>query len=242
MDYRAANGLPPIELTAALTTTAGYHTHDTLCNIWDANLSLPPGANLHSSSDAPYFADHSQPEVMWFAPDRYGIDYPSAVYEISAAGYASIDLALVGWQGSPGHNNVILNLDAWPDVEFLPIGIGVAHDPTVSTYRGNIYHVWFVASVDPAGPPQINGTAGDDALIGGDGADRLAFATGNGSDTISDVESGVDEVALDGTGLEFDDLVFTDTAGGVEVSYGTDSMVFTGLTSSDLGAGDFVFV
>ena len=35
-------------------------------------LHNPEGANLHSWSDAPYYSDHSQAQVMWDAPERIG--------------------------------------------------------------------------------------------------------------------------------------------------------------------------
>lgn len=200
MDYRAANGLDPIPLSLNLTTTAGRHTADTLYNIWEPGLTLPDGANLHSWSDAPYYSDHSQPAVMWNAPQRIGTDYPGYGFEISAAGYMNIDSALAGWQNSAGHNAVILNLGSWASVNWNSIGIGVEIDPTVGTYGGRVYHVWFGRESDPDGAGQIEGTggaetidgtafddhingrAGKDTLLGDSGKDKLA---GNaGADTI----------------------------------------------------------
>lgn len=93
-----------------------------------------------------------------------------------------------------------------------------------------------------AGEDTLWGGPGDDTLTGGGDADSFRFTVGNGTDTITDFEVGVDEVAFSETGLAFEDLVFTDTAPGVEVSYGADTVVFSGLTSADLGAGDFIFV
>jgi Ca2+-binding RTX toxin-like protein len=190
MAYRAENDLDPLPLSAALTATAGYHAHDTLYNIWDAGVTLPEGANLHSWSDAYYYGDHRAPEVMWDAPERIGVDYPNAGYEISAAGYATNEAALAGWQGSPGHDDVILNNNIWAGVPFD--AIGVDHDPAVETFQGRIYHVWFGQSADPAGPPQIHGTELDD------------LAQGTDFDDVLDMASGADDVRL-GPG---DDVVF----------------------------------
>ena len=121
----------------------------------DAGVTLPAGANLHSWSDGYYYGDHSRPEIMWDAPQRLGTVYPSAGYEISAAGYGSVEAALEGWKSSPGHNNVILNQDVWVNSDWNAIGIGVEQDSSVGRYSGNIYHVWFGTSVDPAGAPSL---------------------------------------------------------------------------------------
>lgn len=93
-----------------------------------------------------------------------------------------------------------------------------------------------------AGDDTLWGGPGDDTLTGGDGADTFSFVPGNASDTITDFNSGVDQVVFEGTGLGFLDLTFIDTVDGVEVSYGTSSLVLTGLASTDLDAGDFIFV
>jgi Ca2+-binding RTX toxin-like protein len=225
MDYRTANGLPAIPLSESLTVTAGRHAADTIENIWKAGLTLPEGANLHSWSDAPYFSDHRDPEVIWEAPQRIGTDYPSDGYEISAAGYADIAAALAGWKASSGHNAVILNLSPWEGLDFNAIGIGVASDPGgAGPFGGRIYHVWFGTSADPAGPPELSldGAADDvtltefaDHVSGGGGNDRLTGLAGD--DTLSG--SGGNDT-LDGG--EGDDVV----SGG------------KGRDSATLGAGD----
>jgi len=187
MDYRASLGLGAIPLSTALTATAGRHADDTLYNIWQAGVTLPAGANLHSWSDAYYYGDHSVPENMWYAPQRIGINYPSEGFEISAAGYGSTTAALQGWQGSPGHDDVMTNSNAWANIDFSAIGIGVGQDPSVGVFGGNIYHVWFGASVDPAGAPTINGseaadtirgTEFDDIIVAGRGADSVSASDG----------------------------------------------------------------
>jgi hypothetical protein len=207
MDYRRANGLEDIPLSKAMTTTAGRHAIDTYDNIWAAGLTLPDGANLHSWSDAPYFSDHRDPPVMWFAPERIGTGFDGYGFEISAAGYGSIAAALEGWKGSPGHNNVILNLETWATQTWTGIGVGLVQGaPGVGPYGGTIYHVWFTNGADPTGVPEIagdggrntidatafddhvkglggndtlQGLAGNDTLDGGAGADRLRGGEGN---------------------------------------------------------------
>lgn len=188
MDYRAANGLDAIPLSIGLTTTSGRHAADTLYNIWEAGLALPAGANLHSWSDAPYYSDHSDPDVMWSAPTRIGTSYSDYGFEISAAGYGNIVSALDGWKGSSGHNDVILNNGIWANSDWNAIGIGVEIDTSVSNYGGKIYHVWFGRSIDPDGSGDITGTVGadtvtgtkfDDTILGKGGRDILTGDSGN---------------------------------------------------------------
>ncbi|MHA6262401.1 hypothetical protein ACXYMO_04295 [Arenibacterium sp. CAU 1754] len=185
MDYRAANGLDAIPLSLNLTTTGGRHAADTLYNIWQAGLSLPQGANLHSWSDAPYYSDHSDPDVMWSAPTRIGTNYTDYGFEISAAGYSGIEAALNGWKGSSGHNDVILNNGIWANSNWNAIGIGVEIDTSVSNYGGKIYHVWFGRSADPDGSSPITGTTGTDTVIGTQFADTI-LGRGGRDDLVGD--------------------------------------------------------
>lgn len=191
MAYRTANGLDEIPLSKALTVTAGRHAVDTYYNIWVPDLRLPDGANLHSWSDAPYYGDHRDPEVMWDAPERIGTGFTGNGYEITAAGYANTADALDGWKGSPGHNSVILNLGGWSGIDFNSIGIGIEYHPGGAGF-GTIYHVWFSDTADSSGPPNIRATSGSDDVTATRFADRLFGLNGNdtlsgstGSDTVS---------------------------------------------------------
>ncbi|HHC29878.1 MAG TPA: hypothetical protein ENK80_04875 [Rhodobacterales bacterium] len=212
MNYRATAGLPEIPLSAALTTTEGRHALDTTQNIWAENVHLPAGANLHSWSDAYYYADHRDPDVMWSAPERLGTGFLGNMYEISAAGFSNTTKALTGWKGSPGHNSVIMNLGIWASSDWQSIGIGVitANDRT-QTYQGNIFHVSFSDTADVApqivgngrgekfvgtlwddqifgrgGKDKIKGSTGDDLLVGGRGSDKLF-----GNDGADDLRGGL---------------------------------------------------
>lgn len=200
MDYRAESGLPPMKLSKALTTTAARHVIDTRENLLPAG-GLPEGQNLHTWSDAPYYTDNSNPEAMWYAPRRLGTGYTDAGYEIAAAGQADVTEALVGWQGSPSHNNVILNRGPWAAVDYNAVGVGVDTRPTADLYRGRVFNVWFGEAPDPTGIPRIVGTGaadrvrgtvfsddivglgGDDRIGGGGGGDMLWGYAGN--DTIT---------------------------------------------------------
>ncbi|CAH0273738.1 hypothetical protein [Roseomonas sp. CECT 9278] len=199
MDYRATLGLSAIPLSKGLTATAGRHVLDTRENIWAANLVLPEGANLHSWSDAPYFGNHSQPQVMWDAPERIGTGYTGNGYEISAAGYGSIAAALAGWQGSPGHNAVIAQTGGWT-TPFLAIGVGVETSSGAGPYGGRVFHVWFGHQADPNGVPDILGSAAADSaratafadrILGLDGADTLV---GEGGHDTLDGGPGIDSL------------------------------------------------
>ncbi|MEB8386971.1 calcium-binding protein [Rhodobacteraceae bacterium KMM 6894] len=218
MEYRAENGLAAIPLSNLLTATAGRHTQDTLYNIWDAGLTLPEGANSHSWSDAFYYGDHRAPEVMWYAPQRIGLNYPSEGFEISASGYQNIEAALNGWKGSSGHDAVIVNDGIWASRTWNAIGIGVENDPSVSTYGGRIYHVWFGSVADETGVPKILGSDGADDLVGTDFDDRVYDGSGDDTVTLGDgddyVRAGGGADRYDG-GADKDYISYYDSSGGV---------------------------
>jgi transcription elongation GreA/GreB family factor len=205
MDYRVQNGLPLIPLSKALTTTAGRHAIDTYENIWAAGKTFPAGANMHSWSDAPYPADHSQGHVMWDAPERLGTGYTSNGYEISAGGYADVTAALAGWKISKGHNDVILNKDNWAGRTWTSIGIGVEQGPA-----GKIYHVWFGDAQDPTGAPRIVGGATTDNFVGSQFDDTF-FGMG-GNDTIDGRGGASDTVVFSGKQSDYKIVVTGNTA------------------------------
>ena len=175
MRYRAAEGLPAIPLSQAMTVTAGRHAVDTVQNIWLEGLRLPNGANLHSWSDAPYFPDHRDPEIMWEAPARLGTGFAGFGFEISVemSGDTSIQQALRAWQGSQGHDDVIVNNAVWATFQWNSIGVGIDRGPDGRT----IMHVWFSDTADSA-PPRLTGTAGAETITGTGFADHLAGLQG----------------------------------------------------------------
>ena len=199
--YRATFGLAPLPLSRALTATASRHVVDQRENLWGAGLELAPGTNLHSWSDAPYYSDHRDPTVMWNAPQRAGTDYPTAGYEISAAGFPTIEGALQGWINSPGHNAVLTNTGAWAGLTFNAIGIGVETAPGAGMFAGRIFHVWFGTTLDAEAPiimgsdgaDWIEGTAFRDRIGGGPGDDVIF---GHGGD--DEIRAGAGDDVLDG--------------------------------------------
>lgn len=182
MDYRAGLGLDPVPLSRALTTTAGRHVVDTRQNIWGEDLDLPRGTNLHSWSDARYYADNRDPEVMWFAPERLGTGYASPAYEITAAGTATVGDALELWRSSPAHDAIIANRGPWSQADYAAIGVGVETSPGAGPYAGRVFHVWFGEAADASGPPNIKGTGGGDRIEATRFVDRV-FGN-NGADSI----------------------------------------------------------
>lgn len=204
MAYRASVGLPALQLSKALSATAGRHVLDSRENIWGAGLELPDGTSLHSWSDAPYYADGRDPSVMWEAPDRLGTGYTASGYEISAAGYDSAG-ALDGWKSSPGHNAVLTESGGFDGIGFQVIGVGLDTSSGPGPYGGKVAHVWFGATADPTGVPGILGSAGadriaatafDDIVYGLGGADRISG--GRGDDILRGGQGG--DVLLGGTG------------------------------------------
>lgn len=222
MAYRAEQGLAPIPLSSALSATAGRHAADTYYNMMIAGQSYerdatgmftwPSGGNLHSWSDAPYFRDHRAPEVMWFAPERLGLDYPSHGFEISAAGYADVADALGAWQGSPAHDRVIVNAGQWARSSWEAVGVGVLTNPENLpglTAGGTIFHVWFGATPDPAGPPEIIGSDASDIIVGTMFDDRIRAGAGDDvlivgrGDDVLDGGSGRNVAVFSGTFADY---------------------------------------
>lgn len=235
MEYRAAEGLDPIPLSKNLTATAGRHAADTLYNIWEADLELPAGANLHSWSDAPYYSDHSEAQVMWQAPQRIGTNYTGNGYEISAAGYSDIEAALTGWKGSTGHNTVIVNEGIW-STPWNAIGIGVENDPSVGDYGGRIYHVWFGRAEDPDGSGPIKGTRADNRIEGTDFSDTVK---GRAGDDLVAGRKGSDKLVgnagsdvLDG-GVGRDKLIGGRGSDELTGGRGVDKFIFRGKFGTD---------
>lgn len=213
MDYRASLGLSAVRLSKALTSTANRHVVDTRENVWREDVQLPAGANLHSWSDAYYYDDARNPSVMWDAPARVGTGYAAPGYEISAAGFATVEAALAGWRGSSAHDAVLTNSGPWADVTFRAMGVGVDTSPGAGPYAGRIFHVWFGETLD-AGIPDILGTNGaddfdatlfDDRVFGLGGDDRIRGDRGDdhvqGNDGDDDLAGGAgDDFLRGGTG------------------------------------------
>jgi uncharacterized protein YkwD len=136
MAYRKDLGLPKIPYSPSLTKVAQLHVRDVV-----ENDPVSDECNLHSwSSNGPwtpccYTDDHAQAAGMWSKP-RELTPYKGNGYEIAYAvsgGGANAAEALLGWQRSSGHNDVIINRGIWKE-KWNAIGIGI--------YK-NFAVVWF---------------------------------------------------------------------------------------------------
>jgi Ca2+-binding RTX toxin-like protein len=90
-----------------------------------------------------------------------------------------------------------------------------------------------------AGADSIVAGAGDDLIDPGAGDDVLAFRPGDGHDTVTGFELGGgadfgDRLDLSAHGLTFAELALTETAEGLNVQAGADSILLAGLTAADL--------
>lgn len=146
--YRQNNGLPAVPVSFSLSSVAQWH-------VWDLRANAPhQGAcNLHSWSNARpaiwqamcYTADHAQAAQMWNKPRQVtGNAYASEGYEIAAYATPSISpaLALTLWQNSAGHNDVLLNRNAWAGLTWRAMGVGLFQGYAV---------IWFGTLNDPLG-------------------------------------------------------------------------------------------
>lgn len=147
-EYRESLGLKPLPISKSMTTVARTHVNDSI-HYYNKNSVDGRGesCNLHSWSangtwsPVCYTGDHEYAEGMWNKPKEL-TSYQGNGFEISA--YASPKLSPAGtlglWQGSPGHNNVIIGNGFWADLTVMGVGI---HD--------GYAHVWFGVEADPAG-------------------------------------------------------------------------------------------
>lgn len=154
-EYRAANNLPPLQVSKSLSLVAQQHVWDSSNN--QASWPSPPAGqscNLHSWTrvvnpalqqgtwtEVCYTGDHANAAGMWNKPGEIA-GFPGQGVENSyaASGGATAAGALVGWQNSPGHNDVILQRSFWPAWSSMGVGVG-----------GNYAHLWVSQTADPAG-------------------------------------------------------------------------------------------
>lgn len=147
--YRKSNGLPNIPLSKSLTYVAQTHVKDLEGN----KASADANCNMHSWSDKGdwtsccYTPDHAQAECMWNKP-RELTSYTGNGFEISHGSstydsyVSTAENSLKGWQGSKGHNAVIINKGVWERFKWQAVGIGI---------YGSFAVVWFGAEEDSEG-------------------------------------------------------------------------------------------
>lgn len=97
-----------------------------------------------------------------------------------------------------------------------------------------------------AGLDQLYGHKGNDILTGGADADIFHFSTGDGHDTVTDFENGLDTANISGWKAisDFDDMMqhhIEFKNGDAIITAGHDSLTLKGLAEADVDAGDFFF-
>ena len=89
----------------------------------------------------------------------------------------------------------------------------------------------------------LDGGAGNDTLVAGNGTDSVRFGTGDRADLVQSFNAAQDVVVLEGTGFTYMSeiaLRLTDTASGARLDLGNgDTLTFAGISAADLGAGNF---
>lgn len=147
-EYRVSKGLAPLQISKSLTVIARTHVIDSnkykpengvdargvKCNLhsWSTNGSWSPVC---------YTSDHTYAQNMWDKPRELS-SYTGNGYEISVMSTYNLTphSALKAWQGSSGHNDVIIGAGYWANLTHIGVGI-----------YDNYSHVWFGEVADPAG-------------------------------------------------------------------------------------------
>ncbi|MGB3317031.1 MAG: CAP domain-containing protein, partial [Albidovulum sp.] len=88
----------------------------------------------------------------------------------------------------------------------------------------------------------IRGDKGDDRLTGGAGADEFVFASGHGTDRITDFEDGIDRIRILAGAADFGDVQISAVSGGdTRVTFADVTIILEDTDPSDIGASDFIF-
>ncbi|MBL8033410.1 MAG: CAP domain-containing protein, partial [Leptospiraceae bacterium] len=146
--YRRTKGLPTLAATKSMTRVAQVHAKDLTDNRPASGM-----CNMHSWSAKGswsaccYTSDHRQAKCMWKKPSEL-TQYRGSGFEISAGSSgAAIDAAtaLRVWQGSSGHNSVIVNIGMW-NKPWQAFGVGMNAGYAVA---------WFGHEADAAGVAEV---------------------------------------------------------------------------------------
>lgn len=92
------------------------------------------------------------------------------------------------------------------------------------------------------GRDRLEGGAGNDRLTGGLGADDFVFAPGDGTDRITDFETGADQIVITDGADRFSDLTLTRDGTDTLVRFADVTIRLDDIRPRDLDANDFAFV
>ena len=92
-----------------------------------------------------------------------------------------------------------------------------------------------------AGHDVLIGQRGNDILTGGRGADVFVFGSGDGDDTVTDFQIGIDLIRITSGADAFRDLRITSHGDDVRVSFDDVTILLQGVDADDLARSDFLF-
>lgn len=88
----------------------------------------------------------------------------------------------------------------------------------------------------------LAGGSGNDILTGGTGGDTFRFRTGDGADTITDFELGIDRIRIGQGAAGLDELTFAASGSDVVVSFADVALTVQNVTVAELNDGaNFLF-
>ena len=131
-NYRKQNNLPPIPISKSLSTVAETHVKDLRDSAKPAsNCNGHSWSNKGNWTPCCYTPDHAQAKCMWSKPAELTA-MKSTGFEITIGQPGEVsgtvldsNKAISMWQGSPLHNDVILNRGQWQGMQWKAMGAGI---------------------------------------------------------------------------------------------------------------------
>ncbi|MHA1129008.1 MAG: M10 family metallopeptidase C-terminal domain-containing protein, partial [Alphaproteobacteria bacterium] len=91
------------------------------------------------------------------------------------------------------------------------------------------------------GKDKLTGGKGNDTLEGNKGVDKFIFKTGDGNDTVTDFQDGIDLIKITGGANSFADLIVTQSGADTVITFSNVSVTLENIAASDITADDFIF-
>ena len=91
------------------------------------------------------------------------------------------------------------------------------------------------------GADRLIGQQGNDRLTGGTYADRFVFATGDGTDTITDFQNGIDRIEITNGATSFAQVTVTDLGADVRVRFSNVTILIEDIAHTAINSADFIF-